>query len=437
MRRRIADSLELICQRSPERGRLSAAAPVDQRAVEIARPALLQLARALRSRVGVAPRGVALAQILVTDPYSALYRPAYRDELYEVARETLFALGPHKAGTLTQTAAARTAGFFAAIVAWAQKLAMARVAELHRPCGAERFAAARPELPRCGPQAGRLGSAGASGSAGALGGGPASLRGARRSRSRRGRARRPGGARARSARRRIRRHRHESALHRSGPLHLLPRDVAPHRRERLRRRLTDLLGADDRGVDQVRGLHHARAQPRRRRDHEPHGAAPAQRDDQTSRAGGARDLRRRAVPRRRHDHAGDLGPRLRPGPEGGDARALAPGRANRPRRPHRAVRHAALRLGRDRPAVRSRDDRLVPRDRRGRAEPGRQGPGRAAGALAELGDPLPRQPRRRRLSHPRRRRARRDRRRGALRRPRALRRRRRSASAGSSSRFPR
>ena len=126
MRRRIADSLELICQRSPERGRLSAAAPVDQRAVEIARPALLQLARALRSRVGVAPRGVALAQILVTDPYSALYRPAYRDELYEVARETLFALGPHKAGTLTQTAAARTAGFFAAIVAWAQKLAMAR-----------------------------------------------------------------------------------------------------------------------------------------------------------------------------------------------------------------------------------------------------------------------------------------------------------------------
>ena len=106
-RRRIAASLELICDGRPELARLSAAAPVDERAVEIARPALLQLARALRSRAGVEPRGVALAYALVTDPYSALYRPAYRDELYEIARETLFALGPNLAGTRTERATSR------------------------------------------------------------------------------------------------------------------------------------------------------------------------------------------------------------------------------------------------------------------------------------------------------------------------------------------
>ena len=125
MRRRIAQSLELICQRSPELARLPAAAPVDQRAVEIARPALLQLARALRSRVGVAPRGVALAHILVTDPYSALYRPAYRDELYEIARETLFALGPNRAAKRTQTAVRRAADLFATVVSRLQRVAVA------------------------------------------------------------------------------------------------------------------------------------------------------------------------------------------------------------------------------------------------------------------------------------------------------------------------
>ena len=112
-RRRIASSLELICDGRPELARLSAAAPVDERAVEIARPALLQLARALRSRAGVAQRGVALAYTLVTDPYSALYRPAYRDELYEIARETLFALGANLGGARADTATSRAAGIFA------------------------------------------------------------------------------------------------------------------------------------------------------------------------------------------------------------------------------------------------------------------------------------------------------------------------------------
>jgi len=72
---------------------ISAAVPVDRGAVELARPAMQQLARALRSRRAVEPRGVALTQVLLTEPFSALYRPAYREELYELAREALFALG--------------------------------------------------------------------------------------------------------------------------------------------------------------------------------------------------------------------------------------------------------------------------------------------------------------------------------------------------------
>ena len=62
-------------------------------ALEVARPALQQLASALRSRADVEPRGVAITQILLTEPSSALYRPAYREELYEFARAALFALG--------------------------------------------------------------------------------------------------------------------------------------------------------------------------------------------------------------------------------------------------------------------------------------------------------------------------------------------------------
>ncbi|MEN3280458.1 MAG: hypothetical protein V7607_1598 [Solirubrobacteraceae bacterium] len=71
---------------------LSSTVAVDEPAVEVARPALQQLASALRSRVDVEPRGVAITQILLTEPSSALYHPAYREELYELARAALFAL---------------------------------------------------------------------------------------------------------------------------------------------------------------------------------------------------------------------------------------------------------------------------------------------------------------------------------------------------------
>jgi hypothetical protein len=72
---------------------LSAAVEVDEQAVDVARPALQQLASALRSRADVELRGVAIARILLTEPCSALYRPAYCEELYELARAALFALG--------------------------------------------------------------------------------------------------------------------------------------------------------------------------------------------------------------------------------------------------------------------------------------------------------------------------------------------------------
>ncbi|MGZ4326251.1 MAG: hypothetical protein ACXVHJ_31085 [Solirubrobacteraceae bacterium] len=78
---------------------LSAAVAVDEHAVEVARPALRQLASALRSRADVEPRGVAITQILLTEPSSPLYRPAYREELYELARAALFALGSSEAAS--------------------------------------------------------------------------------------------------------------------------------------------------------------------------------------------------------------------------------------------------------------------------------------------------------------------------------------------------
>jgi hypothetical protein len=96
-RRRIASGLERVTTRR-DRPVLSAAIPFDWKAVQLARPALEQLAVALRSRQSVRPRGVVLTRLLLTEPSSPLYRPAYAEELYEVAREALFALGPEAAG---------------------------------------------------------------------------------------------------------------------------------------------------------------------------------------------------------------------------------------------------------------------------------------------------------------------------------------------------
>jgi hypothetical protein len=78
---------------------LSAAVAVDEHAVEVARPASQQLASALRSRADVEPRGVAITQILLMDPSSALYPPAYREELNELAHAALLALGSREAAS--------------------------------------------------------------------------------------------------------------------------------------------------------------------------------------------------------------------------------------------------------------------------------------------------------------------------------------------------
>lgn len=98
-RRRLACGLERTWSMPPGHAVLSAAVAVDEHAVEAARPALQQLALALRSRADVEPRGVAITRVLLTEPSSALYCPAYREELYEVARAALFALGPHEVST--------------------------------------------------------------------------------------------------------------------------------------------------------------------------------------------------------------------------------------------------------------------------------------------------------------------------------------------------
>jgi hypothetical protein len=92
-RGQLARGLERAAAAKPEHLLVSAAVPVDQPAVALARPAMWQLASALRSRVGVNPCGVALTHVLLTEPGSALYCPAYPEELYEFAQAALLALG--------------------------------------------------------------------------------------------------------------------------------------------------------------------------------------------------------------------------------------------------------------------------------------------------------------------------------------------------------
>ena len=92
VRRQLAAGLEHAWTENGDRPALSAAIPVDREAVAAAAPALRQLAQALRSRERVEVRGVALTQILLTQPGSPLYRSRHPEELYESAREALFAL---------------------------------------------------------------------------------------------------------------------------------------------------------------------------------------------------------------------------------------------------------------------------------------------------------------------------------------------------------
>jgi hypothetical protein len=92
VRRQLARGIEHALRWRERDGALSASVPVDVEAVEIARPALQQLAAALRSRERVAVQGLALTRLLVTEPGSPLFASSYPEELYERAREALLGL---------------------------------------------------------------------------------------------------------------------------------------------------------------------------------------------------------------------------------------------------------------------------------------------------------------------------------------------------------
>ena len=92
MRAQLAAGIDRALARVHDTGTLTAAVPVDACAVELAQPALEQLAHALRSRERVAIRGLAITQLLLTRPDSALYASRYSEQLYEGAREALLAL---------------------------------------------------------------------------------------------------------------------------------------------------------------------------------------------------------------------------------------------------------------------------------------------------------------------------------------------------------
>ncbi|HEV7461952.1 MAG TPA: hypothetical protein VGN78_15550 [Solirubrobacteraceae bacterium] len=86
----------------------SAAAPVDRRAVDDARPYLAQLAAMLRSAEPVAPQGVARALRLLTEVPSPLYAPAEPSDLRHEAGLALFWLDPAPREPLPAAAAAAT-----------------------------------------------------------------------------------------------------------------------------------------------------------------------------------------------------------------------------------------------------------------------------------------------------------------------------------------
>jgi hypothetical protein len=97
-RRRLALRFErILAQRARPVGP-SSAVPVDHRAVEIAKPVLIELILALRSSGRVEARGVALGWRLLTDPCSPIYRQQGRsfdlDHLCHESLSVLFALQP-------------------------------------------------------------------------------------------------------------------------------------------------------------------------------------------------------------------------------------------------------------------------------------------------------------------------------------------------------
>ncbi len=91
-RERLAVAVERVCREPSSRPGYSASVPVSADALHLARPALWQLARALRSPGSHRPRGVALTRQLFTEPDSLLYRPPHPGALSKAVREARLAL---------------------------------------------------------------------------------------------------------------------------------------------------------------------------------------------------------------------------------------------------------------------------------------------------------------------------------------------------------
>jgi len=101
-RGRLARRLEEIVESPTRLAARGSRAPIDRRAVEIARPVIADLVLLLRSRQPVEARGVALAWSLLTDPLSPLYEPDERGSfggrrLWRQSLEVLQALRPASA----------------------------------------------------------------------------------------------------------------------------------------------------------------------------------------------------------------------------------------------------------------------------------------------------------------------------------------------------
>jgi hypothetical protein len=92
-RRRIASGIDKLLDAAEQRSfRFSAAAPFDGAAVLEARDELRTLAAHLRSDEPVDARGVALADVLLTDTDSAVYPPTDTDRLRAATRTAINAL---------------------------------------------------------------------------------------------------------------------------------------------------------------------------------------------------------------------------------------------------------------------------------------------------------------------------------------------------------
>jgi hypothetical protein len=91
-RRRLALCFQEILVHGARPAALSSAAPVDHRAVEVARPIITELILTLLSSEAVEARGVVVGRRLLTDPCSPLYKQGQSVRTDRLSYETLAVL---------------------------------------------------------------------------------------------------------------------------------------------------------------------------------------------------------------------------------------------------------------------------------------------------------------------------------------------------------